>query len=102
MAISFADNWLHLLRLELTVYTDDKVAVRLYKKHGFVIESSHRAFAEATSVEEQRATFWSTKEAIDAARQEAEKSGFQKLIGEIEKLWGGVIATQARAAKGGG
>jgi len=55
--------------------------------------------AEATSVEEQRATFWSTKEAIDSARQEAEKSAFQKLVGEIEKLWGGVIATHARAGK---
>ena len=44
-AISLADNWLHLLRLELTVYTDNKVAVHLYKKHGFVIEGTHRAFA---------------------------------------------------------
>jgi putative acetyltransferase len=32
-AISLAGNWLHLLRLELTVYTDNEVAVRLYKKH---------------------------------------------------------------------
>ena len=44
-AISLADNWLHLLRLELTVYTDNKVAVRLYRKHGFFIEGTHRAFA---------------------------------------------------------
>ena len=44
-AISLADNWLHLLRLELTVYTDNEVAVRLYRKHGFVIEGTHRAFA---------------------------------------------------------
>ena len=58
--------------------------------------------AEATSVEEQRATFWSTKEAIDAARQEAEKSAFQRLVGEIEKLWGGVIAAHARTGKRGG
>jgi len=44
-AISLADNWLHLLRLELTVYTDNEVAVRLYKKHGFFIEGTHRAYA---------------------------------------------------------
>ena len=44
-AISLADNWLHLLRLELTVYTDNEVAVRLYKKHGFLIEGTHRAYA---------------------------------------------------------
>src|SRR5438552_5998844 len=44
-AISLADNWLHLLRLELTVYTDNEVAVRLYKKYGFLIEGTHRAYA---------------------------------------------------------
>ena len=44
-AISLADNWLNLLRLELTVYTDNKAAVHLYEKFGFVIEGEHRAFA---------------------------------------------------------
>jgi putative acetyltransferase len=44
-AISLADNWLNLQRLELTVFTDNAPAIRLYEKHGFVIEGTHRAFA---------------------------------------------------------
>lgn len=43
--IDLADNWLGALRLELTVYVDNPVALRLYKKFGFVIEGTHRAFA---------------------------------------------------------
>ena len=44
-AVDLADNWLNLLRLELTVYTDNTVAQRLYRKHGFVLEGTHRAYA---------------------------------------------------------
>lgn len=44
-AITLADNWLHLLRLELTVYTDNKAGIRLYRKFGFVIEGTHRLYA---------------------------------------------------------
>jgi len=40
-----ADNWLNLSRLELTVFTDNEPAVKLYKKLGFVIEGTHRKFA---------------------------------------------------------
>ena len=40
-AISLADNWLHLLRLELTVFTDNLPAIRLYQKFGFLIEGTH-------------------------------------------------------------
>ena len=40
-----ADNWLNILRIELTVYTDNAAALRLYQKFGFVIEGTHRAFA---------------------------------------------------------
>lgn len=40
-AISLADNWLHLLRLELTVFTDNLPAIKLYQKFGFVIEGTH-------------------------------------------------------------
>ena len=34
-----------LLRLELTVYTDNAAALRLYRKFGFDIEGTHRGFA---------------------------------------------------------
>lgn len=37
-AVDMADNWLNLLRLELSVYTDNEPALRLYKKFDFVIE----------------------------------------------------------------
>jgi len=40
-----ADGWLNVTRLELTVFTDNKRAVALYEKFGFVIEGTHRAYA---------------------------------------------------------
>ena len=43
--LDLADNWLGALRLELTVWTDNAVAIAMYKKFGFVIEGTHRAFA---------------------------------------------------------
>ncbi len=44
-AVDVADNWLGLLRLELTVWTDNTVAQRLYTSEGFVPEGTHRAYA---------------------------------------------------------
>lgn len=44
-AIDLADNWLNLSRLELSVYTDNEPALRLYKKLGFEIEGTHRKYA---------------------------------------------------------
>lgn len=44
-AIDLADNWLNLQRLELTVWTDNTVAQRLYLSQGFVQEGLHRAYA---------------------------------------------------------
>jgi putative acetyltransferase len=44
-AIDLADNWLNLSRLELSVYTDNEAALRLYKKLGFEIEGTHRKYA---------------------------------------------------------
>jgi len=43
--LDLADNWLGALRIELTVYTDNAVAIALYKKFGFAIEGTHGAFA---------------------------------------------------------
>jgi putative acetyltransferase len=43
--VDAADNWLGLKRLELTVYTDNAPAIRLYKKFGFEPEGIRRAFA---------------------------------------------------------
>jgi putative acetyltransferase len=44
-AIELADGWLNYQRLELTVYTDNLAALHLYRKLGFAIEGTHRAYA---------------------------------------------------------
>ena len=52
--------------------------------------------AEASALEEQRGTFWSSSEALDSARKQAESAAFQKLAGEIEKLWSEILRTHSR------
>lgn len=44
-AIELAENWLNIMRIELTVYTDNESAIALYKKHGFIIEGESSCFA---------------------------------------------------------
>ena len=44
-ALDLADNWLGLWRLELTVHADNERALALYRKFGFEIEGTHRAYA---------------------------------------------------------
>lgn len=43
--------------------------------------------AEASEKEEQRTTYWNSKDAIDEARINSEKASFKKFIGKFEKLW---------------
>lgn len=43
--IDAADKWLNITRIELTVYTDNASAIRLYKKFGFEVEGTRRADA---------------------------------------------------------
>src|SRR5262245_5893002 len=40
-----ADRWLGCLRIELQVYTDNAAAIALYRKFGFELEGTHRAYA---------------------------------------------------------
>lgn len=49
-ATELADRWLNLTRLELTVYTDNAPAIRLYEKFGFVREGTLRQYAFRDSV----------------------------------------------------
>jgi len=44
-AIELADGWLNYQRLELFVYTDNLAALALYRKFGFAIEGTCRAYA---------------------------------------------------------
>jgi putative acetyltransferase len=43
--VELADGWLNYQRLELWVYTDNEAAVNLYRKFGFAIEGTCRAYA---------------------------------------------------------
>lgn len=44
-ALDIADNWLNLTRVELSVYTDNERAIRLYYRAGFEVEGTFRNFA---------------------------------------------------------
>lgn len=43
--IDYADRWAGILRIELTVYTDNTRAIALYRKFGFEAEGTMRSFA---------------------------------------------------------
>jgi putative acetyltransferase len=43
--VDLADNWLNVLRIELTVYVDNAHALRLYRNFGFEIEGTLRAYS---------------------------------------------------------
>ena len=41
----YADRWAGVLRIELTVYTDNAVAIRLYRKFDFELEGTAKGYA---------------------------------------------------------
>ncbi len=41
----YADRWMGVLRLELTVYVDNAAAIALYRRFGFEMEGRHRGYA---------------------------------------------------------
>ena len=42
--VDLADNWLHVTRIELTVFTGNRRAIALYRKFGFEVEGTHKAY----------------------------------------------------------
>ena len=41
----YADRWMGVLRIELTVFVDNPGAIALYRKYGFETEGRHRGYA---------------------------------------------------------
>lgn len=41
----YADRWIGALRIELTVFADNAPAIALYRRFGFVVEGTMRAYA---------------------------------------------------------
>jgi hypothetical protein len=54
--------------------------------------------AEASATQQQRATMWSSEEAVDSARLKTEADALEKLLGEFEKLWKAVVEEHARTS----
>ncbi|MGY6588059.1 MAG: hypothetical protein ACXIUB_07170 [Wenzhouxiangella sp.] len=50
--------------------------------------------AEATDADDQRATVWSTRQAIESARLGTEQRAFQQMVKEVESLWSGIMAAR--------
>ena len=44
-ALDLADNWWGMRRIELHVHADNERAIALYRKFGFELEGTHRAYA---------------------------------------------------------
>lgn len=47
--------------------------------------------AEATANEHKKSNAWKKEDEVDNLRLATEKKAFEKLMGEIEKMWGGVV-----------
>lgn len=47
--------------------------------------------AEATANEHKRSNAWKKQDEVDNLRIETEKKAFNKLMGEVEKMWSGVV-----------
>lgn len=43
--LDWADHWIGYLRIELGVYTDNAAAIALYRRFGFEVEGTQRAYA---------------------------------------------------------
>jgi hypothetical protein len=65
-------------------------AVLMDTRNGYVY-----GVAEATESANKMTNAWQTDTAADEARRATEKKAFEKLVGEVEKTWGGVVKQYA-------
>ena len=61
-------------------------AVILDTRNGYVY-----GVAEATEKQDQLASAWTSEAAVDATRKRVEAKAFQKLVGDLESTWRGVV-----------
>ena len=54
--------------------------------------------AEATDVDDQLANSWTSEDAVDETRRRVESRAFERLVGEFEKMWTGVVLNHAPRA----
>jgi hypothetical protein len=73
-------------------------AVLMDTRNGYVY-----GIAEASHKKSGLATAWNTESAIDGDRQGTEREAFDKLVGQIEIMWAGVVTEFGpNAARGAG
>lgn len=68
-------------------------AVLMDTRNGYVY-----GVAEATDRQDQLASGWTTDSAVDDARRRCEAKAFDKLVGELEQAWAGVVRNYAKPA----
>jgi signal transduction histidine kinase len=68
-------------------------AVLLDTRNGYVYGT-----AEATENNNRLASAWTSDDAVDMARLKTESAAFEKLVGDLEKMWGGVVRRYAPSA----
>ena len=89
----FAVITLGFLPNKEAIVTATASAVLYDVRTGFVY-----GLAEATARERQRANVWTTQNAIDNSRLQAEKKSFEQLLDELTKTWKGVMEEHAKRA----
>lgn len=67
-------------------------AVLMDTRNGYIY-----GVAEATDQRNELASAWSSDRKVDETRLKTEAAAFEKLVGELEKMWGGVIREHAGA-----
>ncbi len=79
---------LGLIRNKTAHVTSTVAGLLIDVRTGFIYGTT-----EATAVEKQRASIWSTELAIDSSRIKAEQIAFDSFVDEFQDLWSGVLNT---------